>query len=831
MNADADASAHIYAHAKLPGMAAPPPPPLTGGTDDDTFPPTAPLQTGGGYKFPHTRNALTVETMPPSGVGVYASAVKKTAAAVGRAVKGLRDFARNLPRHLVSTKEVLVAVLVIALVTAILALAVVLFRYFHPRIVSVSRSADFERYMDEHIAEVEDHVFSLRTGPAWDALTRTVFSMPPKAARVLKCARDADADAETGDAAACVLAEQAGAMRDALDVLTARGRERFREDLRVHYRMFNTITRLEKPVHRFFARRNIVNEPRFSRKGPDGELQEVMDDDAVDEFVRTFREPMRRLGENVGSASAELSTWTGMYAQPWYDDAVFRGVSAVHLLNLLLNDYHEQIAFSYDTRRALTLTLQFNVWTLYYVPYAEKTFTVRIPAIWQRFPDLREAQTAAFRAGWEWLGRMVRSLPLQLAKQAEYDSFVNSDAGADAAAKNADTVEGFGFLKGLLSVGEFFAKLLQTAIIVARLVTQLVSDPFRAVLFPIFVVMAAVIGLALTLLHALLTMTGVSYLLGLVWGLLAALTVMLLLTAVEVVFVLIITVVFAVLWFVDLLTGGMVVRLMRCENLPNEWERRGNYAEGNKATRYFGTACCYPCASRFKPEYGALCRRVHGYIPDYCPQQQIVTAFRRGHTMGGGYFSGPVLFRDLAGLKPELLNKSRAERRAILLAAFARAREYLKNCYGTMARYDYVNKHACANIDRLPPERYSDSTKAHLKQACAQAYCEFGRAEGGGVRYRDPAETREDCLCRGIATSAVPADAGKNDENPDDAETGTTRFFARPRAPTHPTAIGRKALLVVVSAVALSAAVHSLATAASRMQTVQRNALARAPAA
>lgn len=709
------------------------------------------------------------------GIEVMIDGAAATASEVRRTVT-------RLPRLVIQIKDFLAAVLTLFFVVVLLVILYILARRVRPRTCWVNRSAAFSAYMKRHMRDVEGHLFQMRQ-QLRDGSVEILFRVGHADLPALKCAQPADNRAgEPGSAnrapdpnapqqqqasSSCVLADRGAKLLKLLDHLTSRGEQQFNADLTLYYKFYTTLQNLERPIYKFFAKRDILNAPRFNKKNPQtGDLMEVIDEAAVAKFKSDFMHPFDELRSLLGALSAELATWSGIYHQTWYDAALFDFLTGVHMLNLELNAYHAQITRSYETRKSLAMTLQFNVWTLYFVPYAAKTFTVRIPLIWERFPKTFTTQFDLFQSGWKYLRTLFITLPRKLASEATYSENFDQtstasageeagDAAGDAAADDGEVREGFGFIKGLLSIGEFFGTIIKVAVAIAATLAEFLNDPIKAIMWPVFLVISMILSMVLILVHTLLTILMVNYLLGFLWAWFMAFTVSVLLTVVEVMFVAVLALVFTVLWLLDLVTGGLVVRLLRCENAPDAWEKTPSAADANKATRYLGTLCCYPCASRFKPE-GALCWRLKPYVPDFCPQQQIVHTFRTGAVLGAGAVDGGPLMFDGLRLKddPALAAKPRAEKEKAVRSAFDVGRHYLGNCYSAFSRYDYVNRHVCFNIDRLPDATYSAATKARLRSLCGQAYCEFEYKQASfrtdSARYRSAAAADADCICQSL---------------------------------------------------------------------------------
>jgi ABC-type multidrug transport system fused ATPase/permease subunit len=794
-----------------------------------------------------------IDTMPRSGMGLYTGALD------GFRRKSV-NFVKTLPNKLVGLKDFLKAMLVLFIVIAVIAILVVLFRYYHPRLCSVNRSAAFEHYMEKHEVDLENHIFLLRRNLERGS-AQPLFRVGKQDLAALRCRAPADnTGGREGDAnvapkltspgnitqSECVLGEGLETkLGQLLTKLTQGGRETFNKNIRTHYRFYSTILRLERPIYSFFAKRDILHEKRFNEKDQYGEPIETVNKAAVNEFRTGFLEPMDELRALLKNMSREVATWDAVYHQNWFTNDMFDFLTSVHMLNLMLNEYHDQITFSYDTRKALTMSMQFNIWTLYFVPYAEKTFTVRIPNIWKGFNETFESQRDLFQQAWSKLGKIFANLPTTMANSGDQEGFSQHDstdgksnlAGrfrewgrrkleedstrkrqkmmerdekegyTDGEEHAEDVVEPFfGFLKGLVSVGDFFTNVLEIAIVITRTVMNFVTDPVGSTIKLIFIILAVLLGLILTLLHTLLTVIGVSFVIGLLWGWFMAFSISMLLTIVEIVFVAILTVIFSILWFIDLLTGGLIVKLMRCENLPDAWEHRANYAEGNTTERALGVVCCYPCASRFYP-VGPLCKRLPAYIPDHCPHQQIISAFRNGKPFGGGVDS-PVMFNTFpVKADPSILTKDRDKKEDILLRAFERVKSYLGGCYRNFAKYDYVNRHICHNIDRLPDSSYPPHVKDQMRALCSQAYCEFKPRKKSyrnfTADYRNVRDSENDCLCQTLK-SADNRDGSLKE--PPSVKENTKDMF-------------RRSLLMFLVVLVLLASTYSLTNAASSLYT------------
>jgi len=731
-------------------------------------------------------------------------------------VKFVFDMISSIPMIIIGLKLFLWALLALTIVIVIILLGVYLVQYFHPRLCLLSRSAAFEDYMEKLLVESEETVFELRGILRLDP-DLLLFHVGRDDERVLRCSgrstcrpeRDITPAGRSSTRSPCVLADLVEELRTEIEKLTAGGRKEFYENLEIYYKFNTTIRNLDRFVYSYFARRDILNEPRFDGGG-------IVDNDAVAKFKREFSEPFDRFRDVVAQISKILSTWCGLYHQEWYDEPTFRFVTHMHLLDLAHNKYREQTVFSHNTRKPMAFTLQFNVWSLYYLPYAEDTFVKRVPAIWVTMPQRFKDHLLGFGRNWVALGTHLSLMPCYLAyrdnprerskkcvtlseqhlsekAQRAFERFSSSDGKNKRKNKKAatqrqrrrdddeqndegfeeeeeeeeeeeddkngkegkngdrevkgDVTEPFGFLKTLISVGTFFKTIGMVAVAMARALSQLADDPIKAIMTPILLFIGVLISMVLWFMHTMFTITQLSYIFGVIWAWNAAVVVSFWLTVLEVVFVIVLLVVFILIWIMDLLTGGLIVKLMRCESLPDEWEHRPNYAESNDSGRILGTACCYPCATRFKPVMGVVCQRLHDYIPDHCPHQQIISAFRNGETRGK---IAPFMF-DKYPASPAFLLRRRVQKEQMIVKALDEAKGFLGKCFSKMSRYDAINRHACSNIDRLPSDKYSDATKEKMRKLCYQVFCDYKWSSNVfrkvDVSFKNKRERGSDCLC------------------------------------------------------------------------------------
>lgn len=760
-------------------------------------------------------------------------------------------------------KFLLVFGILATLTLGTLALAIWVLRRFHPRICLINRTAKFEGFMGTYLRDVEETVYDLRRGLSTttpEALL--LFKVSHADARALQsgtgCGPVPTSRSRPG--AQCVLKAEEEVLRRTLPLLTdGRQPDEFNRDLETYFRFYTTLKYLDHWLYSFFARRDILNAPQFVREGD-------VDREAVAKFRAGFMRPMDELRAALRSVSRHAATWTAMPAQRWYTDGTFRFLLQVHMLNMLLNEYHAQIERSSNTRKALALTLQFNVWTLYYLPYAERVFTYRIPAIWIAAPRRFVNHWRKFTCAWQKLGVTLSLLPCRIAflgDSAEGDKMCRAIGGSsdfdacdykemfvagpdekgaegakekgakDEDAKKSeakdtdeeeeeeeDVIEGLGFLKTLKNVGTFFKMILVIGRAMVQAFRAITTDPLRAILMPFVVVIGLVLGLLVLLVYTMHSLLHLHAIYAFVYAWYMSFTLAIWLTIIEVVFVVLLCLAFVFIWLADLLTGGLVVKMMRCENLPNEWETRGGYAAGNKAVRLFGTTCCYPCAPRFRP-FGPTCRRTPDHIPDFCPQQQIMRTLRTGRPFQNPILHGPIMFDHYPATgagRAAFRTLRREEKERRIVAAFADARGFWTDCYMSLSRFDYVNRHVCVNVDRLPDDRYD--AKSKMRSLCEQVYCEYRTRRAGFFRKETVMQSQSrrdrDCMCRGFDERRRKVEAALKEQGLS-ARQVLTRAMTRDRTGEATRRLGTRVFLMAIGVLALLAAVSSLFDVNSRL--------------
>jgi hypothetical protein len=192
------------------------------------------------------------------------------------------------------------------------------------------------------------------------------------------------------------------------------------------------------------------------------------------------------------------------------------------------------------------------------------------------------------------------------------------------------------------------------------------------------------------------------------------------------------------LWFVDVMTGGLLVKLMQCEEDPDAPEIRKNYVYGNGYNKGV-LGCLYPCPGGFRPRpiywlgnTSYLCSRQEKSAPNMCPQQQILRFFR------GRQLVKPLMY-DLH--KPGLLFRflPQSEKILTIRQTYKKRRDFLNTCHNKLSpKFEPICRHVCGNLHNYAFK--STKEKEAMKLLCKQLYCEGNTKDDGMCAYitQDP---------------------------------------------------------------------------------------------
>lgn len=329
--------------------------------------------------------------------------------------------------------------------------------------------------------------------------------------------------------------------------------------------------------------------------------------------------------------------------------AIFDTIMAIYELDIMLNYYLYDIRLGYETRKS-GYRLNFVLFTYYWWPYAQWIFVVKIKQqIWEKFPDDFKNSALSFLEFWVTLPEALAKLPLTLAGEGfeqQGDSnfpvlnYINNIISpfvprhvVTELAKEPDTVEHFGFLKGLLSIGKFFMAIIGVAMGLVFVITE----PLKFIMM----IIGFFLALSLMVVYILITVIGLHYVIAGIWAVAVVLIPAVFFTVFYTLMIVPISFMYTIMWVLDMLLGGLIMALLRCENIPSKWYKYSAYAYGNRFQRML--MCSYRCADRYEPDTAFvfyMCKRAESIKPTFCPHQNLFKLYK------GESLSEPSVFRD-----------------------------------------------------------------------------------------------------------------------------------------------------------------------------------------
>lgn len=213
-------------------------------------------------------------------------------------------------------------------------------------------------------------------------------------------------------------------------------------------------------------------------------------------------------------------------------------------------------------------------------------------------------------------------------------------------------------------------------------------------------------------------------------------------------------IVFILLWLLDLITAGSVLKLLRCEESPDSWVNMPNYFKKNVFSR--GLFCSYPCSSRYYP-YGLFCKKLDGDQPSFCPQQLISQGFFK---RSNAVFELSSLYIYTLTKGASFWSKSDEEKKSILDDFYNKRLNFLAGCYTKFVNQDNIPKTMCAHVDAFINKSHPNNAK--VKQLCRQIYCDYKMVDKNKATINDGIQL-EFCKEYGINTDASSHKVGKKD--------------------------------------------------------------------
>lgn len=267
------------------------------------------------------------------------------------------------------------------------------------------------------------------------------------------------------------------------------------------------------------------------------------------------------------------------------------------------------------------------------------------------------------------------------------------------------------------TVVDFLMNFKALALAVYNLFKKFPQDPFGTIIGLLAILLGTILGLILFVIWLLNTLMGVGFILAFVYATLVPLLGGILYTVGMFVLVLLLALPYFGLWLMDLPTGGLVVRLMRCENLPSSWYEANRFDDDNGYLRFVPFVCLKPCSLGYVTNAVCFCAKLPSYMPDYCPQQQVYRVYRN---IGSLSLSAQPFAVDKFTPPSGFKKLTKQKRRQMILDAFDAKMQWYQRCYATLTSFDYLNRHLCHNAGNLG---LSPADTVKLCRACREVFC------------------------------------------------------------------------------------------------------------
>lgn len=502
-----------------------------------------------------------------------------------------------------------------------------------------------------------------------------------------------------------------------------------------------------------------TNAPQFVK--PDGNTIDT------NNFTNTVLNPLNNIASLVGTLSGQIQDLGDLRT---YLESIeitdkvavtnaIKFATAVHQTRMMM----EQVS-SIEKIFMANRPSKNAIWTLYYLPFIRDVFTVRIPSTWMNWP--RDFQNAMFYLHDMWLalGDYVTSFPATVAKMIKPDDpkipdSVGTMSTLPPASKSPDPVvprprrprrlnssapprrqicesfvgfsglsevrEGFGLgdLFGLASaVGNLMGSIGTIVTTFGWIVSEFVSNPFMALIQFAVLTLSVLMTIPLTILYFICSALLIDWFFCVVYAFNIATWWCVVYTLFLILTVVLVAIPYFFLWLMDIMTGGMVSRLMRCENSPHGWYADHGFVDRNEYSSE-PLSCWGPCAQRYEPTYGGTCCGARsGYMPDFCPQQQIYRIYEKKSVP---WDSGPIAFikyTPQAGFNTMTTN----QKKGAIETAYMQKIKWYQKCYDGMNNHDYLTRHICDNVDVLfPYEGAPPQVNVTLSTVCKEIFCDY----------------------------------------------------------------------------------------------------------
>lgn len=371
---------------------------------------------------------------------------------------------------------------------------------------------------------------------------------------------------------------------------------------------------------------------------------------------------------------------------------------------LVFMDQEEQINKMSQMRRKSVM----GVMTFFYAPIANE-YVVGIGKMWASFPTVVEKIYIGINRFFSALSKMCFELPCQLAYPDPEERAKNCkpikrrEGFADAIFKIAESIT---------HIADIIQALLPVVMAILDIFMEIVNDPIKGLVRIIALVIGVVIGVVGGIIFYVLSIIG-----PLLFGHTVTYVYFTGRTVWTIIFIAILALPYLILWILDMIMQGAVMRLMMCENSPSLHEV-ASLANGNRNHLLLGIPfmCMGACPLRSVNSGCCSCVRLPKGVPDYCPQQQIARILRND----GGSHEPVVYDRFVPHFKFRAMGYQEREKEMLRMLQYKK--DMYGKCYQHMSSYDDFNKEVCRNVATL---NVSTEARVNIARACRECFCNF----------------------------------------------------------------------------------------------------------
>ena len=515
------------------------------------------------------------------------------------------------------------------------------------------------------------------------------------------------------------------------------------------------------------------------------------------EFVYKVATPLNDLWSSSGTVSGQLQDLgdlrthlesVGIVPKSEKERLAVLFATAVHQVRMMMDQIPAVEAIHMADRPSKNA-----IWTLYYLPFMRNVFTVRIPSTWMNWDDDFVRNMNFLHGLWASMGDYVTTFPLMIANQMRpsMEGF------------RVQVREGFG-LGDLFSlvgaIGNLMGNIGTIVNTFAGIIMSFVRNPFMALIQFLVLTLSVMITIPLVILYFICDVLMLGWAFSAVYGAILATWWCVAYTLFLIITVILVAIPYFFLWLLDIMTGGMVSRLMRCENSPNGWYADPGFVEHNEYSSA-PMSCWGPCAQRYKQTYGGTCCGARsGFMPDFCPQQQIYRIYEKGAIPSSD--PGPVAFVNYTP-QPGFNAMTMLQKKGSIETAYMEKIGWYQTCYDGMNKQDYLTRHICDNVDVLFPYEHPSpppQVNVTLSTVCKEIFCDYKP----GTSHAWRTDSGYQSSANKVSCARLVEAASKN--------------IAAPASPPG-TDLFRQVLLVTLAVVAIMISVRSIRDAEIQLKT------------